>query len=134
MNILFADTFYWIALTNRKDAAHLQAAEFAGSFSGRTITTEWVLAEVCDGLATSRKRHAVKQLRSLWQSDTSLLVVEASHELFERGLDLYCSRPDKEWSLTDCISFEVMREHGIAEALTGDRHFAQAGFTPLFAS
>jgi uncharacterized protein len=64
-------------------------------------------------------------------ADADLVVVEASHVWFERGLDLYCSRPDKEWSLTDCISFEVTREHGVTEALTGDRHFSHAGFVPL---
>jgi hypothetical protein len=49
----------------------------------------------------------------------------------ERGLDLYRSRPDKDWPLTDCISFVVMAQRGITEALTGDHHFRQAGFTPL---
>jgi len=51
----------------------------------------------------------------------------------ERGLKLYTERPDKDWSLTDCISFVVMEEHGIIEALTGDHHFEQAGFKPVFA-
>ena len=46
----------------------------------------------------------------------------------EEGLGLYESRPDKEWSLTDCISFVVMKKEGIVEALTEDRHFEQAGF------
>jgi hypothetical protein len=57
--------------------------------------------------------------------------VPASEEVFERGLGLYRSRPDKEWSLTDCISFVVMQEQGIGEALTADRHFTQAGFVAL---
>ena len=55
----------------------------------------------------------------------------ASSELMERGFDLFSRRPDKEWSLTDCISFIVMSEEGITEALTGDHHFEQAGFTIL---
>jgi len=55
----------------------------------------------------------------------------ASQELFERGLNLYRQRPDKDWSLTDCISFVVMREHGVTKALTADRHFEQAGFAIL---
>jgi predicted nucleic acid-binding protein len=58
-------------------------------------------------------------------------IVPASEEVFERGLGLYRSRPDKEWSLTDCISFVVMQEQGIGEALTADRHFTQAGFVAL---
>lgn len=116
---------------NRQDAAHQQASGFASSQSSKKITTEWVLAEVCDGFASSSKRRIVAQMRRLWKADAKLIIIEATHDLFERGLDLYCNRLDKEWSLTDCISFEVMREHGVTEALTGDRHFAQAGFIPL---
>lgn len=62
------------------------------------------------------------------------VVVPSSRELFEQGINLYDNRSDKGWSLTDCIYFELMREHGVTEALTGDRHFAQAGFLPLLAS
>ncbi len=55
----------------------------------------------------------------------------ATMEWFERGLELYERRPDKEWSVTDCISFAVMTERGVSEALTNDRHFEQAGFQIL---
>ena len=55
----------------------------------------------------------------------------ASHSLFQEGVQLYNARPDKDWSLTDCISFVVMQEHGLTDALTGDHHFEQAGFTAL---
>lgn len=132
--MIFADAFYWLALANPLDGAHARAINFSNSYSGRLLTTEWVLAETCDGLSSLRVRHLVRQLRLLWSDDADLIVVPASHNWFERGLNLHNARPDKEWSLTDCISFEVMREHGVAEALTGDRHFAQAGFVPLLAS
>lgn len=59
------------------------------------------------------------------------LLYEAEKDLFDLGVELYRTRDDKEWSLTDCISFVVMRREGLTEALTGDRHFEQAGFTPL---
>lgn len=131
--IVFADAFYWLALANEDDAAHQRATMFASTYSGATITTEWVLAEVCDGLSSLRNRQLVPGLRNLWRDHRRLTVVVASHELFEHGMDLFCRRPDKEWSLTDCISFVVMQEHGVAEALTGDHHFAQAGFAPLLA-
>jgi predicted nucleic acid-binding protein len=55
-----------------------------------------------------------------------------SDRIFELGLKLYSERSDKDWSLTDCISFEVMREQGLKEALTGDHHFKQAGYQALF--
>jgi predicted nucleic acid-binding protein len=59
-------------------------------------------------------------------------IVGASETLFERGVELYSKRLDKNWSLTDCISFVVMQDLGITEALTGDQHFEQAGFRALF--
>ena len=133
MSIVFADTFYWIALANRNDASHQRAAEFARRSSDRLVTTEWVLSEVADGLASERHRHLIQRLRMLWRTDEKLTIVEATHDLFETGLDLFCNRPDKEWSLTDCTSFVVMQEQGISEALTADRHFEQAGFVPLLA-
>jgi hypothetical protein len=65
------------------------------------------------------------------QQQKELAILPASRPLLEEGLVLYESRPDKEWSLTDCISFVVMQKERIAEALTGDRHFEQAGFVAL---
>jgi predicted nucleic acid-binding protein len=54
--------------------------------------------------------------------------------LFAAGVELYGTRPDKEWSLTDCISFVVMKREGLTDALTGDRHFEQAGFKVLLSN
>jgi predicted nucleic acid-binding protein len=70
-------------------------------------------------------------LYRLLQTKTDLTIVPLSRSLLEQGLALYEQRVDKEWSLTDCISFIVMKQAGITEALTGDRHFEQAGFTAL---
>lgn len=71
-------------------------------------------------------------LRDL-EADPGVSIIAESDSLYHRGLALYAERADKAWSLTDCISFVVMREESLREALTGDRHFAQAGFAPLFA-
>jgi predicted nucleic acid-binding protein len=131
VSIVFADTFYWVALANRNDASHRDAIEFARRSSSQVLTTEWVLTEVADALASARHRHLVQQLRALWRTDKSLTIAEASHGVFERGLDLFVNRPDKEWSLTDCISFVVMQDYGLTEALTADHHFEQAGFVRL---
>jgi uncharacterized protein len=65
------------------------------------------------------------------RSDPNALIVPASPELFQRGYDLYARRPDKDWSLTDCTSFVVMKEQGLTDALTTDHHFEQAGFQML---
>jgi predicted nucleic acid-binding protein len=65
--------------------------------------------------------------------DTAVYIAGESDALYDGGLALYRARADKQWSLTDCISFVLMKREGLREALTGDRHFAQAGFVPLFA-
>lgn len=64
-------------------------------------------------------------------ADEGVVLLPPDQILFDAGLELYASRSDKEWSLTDCISFVVMRERGITDALTGDHHFEQAGFVAL---
>lgn len=131
MNALFADSYYYIAFVNQRDAAHEKALDFSHSYFGRTVTTEWVLTEVADALSVPELRVVFLELLAQLRSQPGLAIVEASHELFDRGLDLYSRRPDKSWSLTDCISFEVMQDRGITEALTADRHFEQAGFVTL---
>jgi len=65
---------------------------------------------------------------SVIRSNPKITLVSASSELLDRGCALYLARKDKSWSLTDCISFEIMGERGISVALTADRHFEQAGF------
>jgi predicted nucleic acid-binding protein len=59
------------------------------------------------------------------------LVIGHDERLYDAGIELYRLRPDKDWSLTDCISFVVMAKRGISAALPADRHFEQAGFTAL---
>jgi hypothetical protein len=76
------------------------------------------------------RNHAAIYLRTLEKAtDTTLIYLNP--DLFERALSRYEQRADKEWSLTDCLSFIVMEDQGITEALTGDHHFEQAGFRPL---
>ena len=87
--------------------------------------------EVADALAESISRCSVVPfIRHLGQ-DQKVKIISASPELFERGLQLYEQRPDKDWPLTDCVSFVVMKEEELTDALTGDRHFEQAGFKTL---
>lgn len=128
---VFADAFFYVALINGRDTYHARAMDYARTYQGGVVTTEWVLAEVADALATSSARMRVRAAFEQLRADSDTRIVAASSELFARGLALYADRSDKAWSLTDCISFVVMQEQGIAEALTGDRHFTQAGFTAL---
>lgn len=131
MKTVFADSFFYFAMLSRTDNCHVRAVDFSRTFPGRVVTTQWILTEVADGLASRSKRHGFGALREQMKDDKNVLIVPASTELFERGCALYQTRPDKEWSLTDCISFVVMQEHGVTEALTGDHHFEQAGFIAL---
>lgn len=89
---------------------------------------------MADALCDPPNRSTFLALIRALQKDPFTEIVPATPDLFDRGLDLYARRPDKTWSLTDCISFVVMTERGLTEALTGDRHFEQAGFQALFSA
>ena len=132
MKAVFPDSFYYFALVNASDPAHGKATAFSASYSGRTVTTGWVLTELADGWArpVSRRLIFLQMLADL-RANPDTEIVSTTDQLFHDGLDLYDQRPDKEWSLTDCISFVVMQQEGITEALTGDHHFEQAGFVAL---
>ncbi len=95
------------------------------------FTTAWVLTEVADALASPDQRQAFVALRADLMRDIHTTIVAPTSELFAAGCDLYAQRPDKDWSLTDCISFVVMERQGITDALTADHHFDQAGFVTL---
>jgi predicted nucleic acid-binding protein len=133
MSPLFADAFFFVALLNRRDRAHASAQTYAEPHLQRSlITTSWVLVEVGDAMSTTTaSRAAFVDLFQLLSSHAAVEIVPADQHWPTRGLDLYKQRPDKGWSLTDCISFVVMAERGITEALTGDHHFEQAGFRAL---
>ena len=133
MTPIFADTFFFLAVINPDDRRHREAMDFSNSKQSPLLTTTWVLTEVMDGLAKTPNRHLGRQLYLDLLSDPAHTIVPPSRRQFEQGLDLYHARADKKWSLTDCISFVVMQEYGVTEALTGDHHFAQAGFVPLLA-
>jgi len=128
---VFADTYFYLALFNARDAHDRRVVEFVAAFAGGVVTTQWVLTEVADAFARIPQRRELRAKFRVLGEDAETHIVGASPELFERGLALYDDRPDKEWSLTDCISFVAMGEEGLTEALTGDRHFKQAGFKAL---
>ncbi len=131
MTPVFADTYFFLALINPRDTAHPRAVAAANSRRGPLLTTAWVLTEVADGLARTPDRHLVAKIIADLDQEPRDIVVPASQDLFDRGLRLYLARSDKHWSLTDCISFVVMEEFHVQEALTADHHFEQAGFVPL---
>ncbi|HEV7406530.1 MAG TPA: PIN domain-containing protein [Chthoniobacteraceae bacterium] len=132
MRRLFADTYFYLAMLNPRDAGHRRAMKmFEAGGVGEIVTTTAVLMEMADGMARIGERMRLIRFVDRLRSDSRTRLVETDAARYWRGFDLYRSRPDKEWSLTDCISFVVMAEEGIAEALTGDHHFEQAGFVAL---
>ena len=112
--------------------AHAKALDLGRQNHGPLATTAWVLTEVADGLAATPRRKVFRRLLDDLEANEANLVVPANAETFEKGVEIYHARPDKQWSLTDCISFVIMAEEHITEAMTGDRHFEQAGFKAAF--
>ena len=131
MKRAFGDSFYFLALFNRNDAAHADATTAAKSLEGILVTTDWILTEVADALSAPENRVRCAELIEDLRRSKRVEIVECSRRLFDSGWKLYRARDDKSWSLTDCISFIVMQENSITDALTGDRHFEQAGFRAL---
>jgi hypothetical protein len=131
MRTVFADTCYYLGLTSEGDELHERAVALSRALPCTVVTTLWVLTEVGDALAAPDQRQVFLDLLRGLRDDPDVTILDPTRELFESGVALYAQRMDKEWSLTDCISFVAMRQRGIAEALAADHHFEQAGFVAL---
>ena len=132
MSLVLADAFYFVARLNRHDQHHERVVAFSREFRSRILTTDWVLMEVADALARSECRSRIRDFMLHLRQAPGCEVIPASRELLDRAMELYHQHADKEWTLTDCVSFVVMHERGVTHALTEDHHFEQAGFTALF--
>jgi predicted nucleic acid-binding protein len=135
MKVLFADSFYWIALLCPKDQWHQRVKDFNRNLKAvHFVTTDEVLTEFLNffsGYNSTMRQGAIRRVRDMLQSH-NVQVIPQTRERFLASLDLYEQRLDKEYSLTDCISMQVMKEMGITDVLTHDHHFAQEGFMILF--
>jgi predicted nucleic acid-binding protein len=131
---VFADTFYWVALTNPDDSRYRDAVAFDDALAGAAIiTTDEILTEFMTFFSADPwlRSRAAATVRSLLV-DPEIRVIPQSRASFLAGLELYAARPDKGYSLVDCISMQTMREEGLTDVLTNDRHFEQEGFRTLF--
>lgn len=129
--VVFLDTSYFIALFNRRDKFHARAVEAARRLAGDNtpmLTTDAVLIEIGNALSSLPARALAAQIIATVREAAAIEVAHVDAALFERGLEFYRRRMDKEWGLTDCISFVLMHQRGVTQALTADRHFEQAGF------
>ena len=133
--LLFADTFYWVALLNPRDAFHSTVMSYSQTLgSARIVTTDEVFTEILNfwsGYGPYWRGSAVAQVRDL-RYDQSIDVLPQTRTDFDHALALFEARPDKGYSLTDCRSMLALRALNMTEVLTNDHHFTQEGFTILF--
>lgn len=134
MNNAFLDTSYAIALAVEQDEYHAAALRLTDRIEEERVpitTTRPVVLEIGNYLATPERRPQTISYIDTLRREPAVEIVPLSTELFRHGFDLHRNRLDKSWGLTDCISFVVMREQGIHDALTADTDFEQAGFRTL---
>jgi predicted nucleic acid-binding protein len=131
---VFLDTSYALALSAPTDQFHDRAMRLATELvaaRARLLTTRAVLLEIGNALARQRYRAAAASLLQALEADPTVEILPLSVNLYSQALQLFISRPDKEWGLIDCASFVVMAERGLTKALTADEHFQQSGFRAL---
>lgn len=131
MRVVFGDAFYFVALLNRRDQHHQKVVHFSRDFRVKILTSDWVLMEVADALSQNESRSHIRDFIRNARDNAGCEVIPATRELLDKAIELYDRHADKQWTLTDCISFVIMRERNITEALTADKHFEQAGFVAL---
>ena len=129
--MIFVDTGFFLAQIKPRDALHQRATHWSQSLREPLLTTEFVLLEVADALSPPQDRTKLYELLTTLRQGDDCEIVPLSSTLFDSGLQLHAVHPDKEWSLTDCISFCVMQRRNLTRALAYDHHFEQAGFNPL---
>ena len=132
MTEVFADTFYWLALLNLDDTFHHKVT--AANIGGQLIVSWAIQLEVLDAFSSEPFRPLASSFWDACQEDADVTVVPLDDTLLAKAMELFNKRPDKNWSFTDCISFSIMGERGITDALTADHHFVQAGFRAVFAA
>lgn len=134
---VFWDTSAFVALGNRDDNMHLSAVAVSRDLTrqkAHILTTDAVMLEVANSFSKITLRSLAMQIIDALHGSTQMGVARLVHVdegLWQRGWDLFTKRPDKEWGLTDCISFIVMQERGVVRAFSSDHHFEQAGFIRL---
>ena len=119
-----------IALVSPRDRFHAAALEWVERIKRENtllVATRAVQLEIGAALAKLACRSVAIQLLSAMERDPAIEIAPISEALFRAAVETFTSRPDKEWSLTDCMSFTLMRERAITGALSTDSHFTQAG-------
>jgi len=133
--VLF-DTSGFFALMNSRDPAHMTAKRWIASQRGRVqpVTTEWIIGETCTLLVARKRPHLVPGFLDYLKQSIALLVLNPDEGLLASAKWFIRHQADQGYSFVDCLSFCVMKERRISQALTTDQHFRKAGFSPLLAS
>ncbi len=127
----FVDTLFVVGFTNERDQYHDEAVKLAAEYNGKPLlVTDAVLLEIGNSLSRRFRKQAVETIESFMKS-REIEIVRLDETLFDKAFQLYKNHADKSWGLVDCISFVVMKEQNITDALTCDKHFVQAGFRAL---
>lgn len=131
---VFVDTSAWLALINEADTDHLKVRAIRDKLlhsKKSFLVTNYIIIEIANSLCKARWRtRAVKLINSIYATEF-IEVIEIDKGIYDEAWDMYSSRNDKEWSLTDCTSFVVMKKYDIRDAFTNDHHFEQSGFNIL---
>ncbi len=134
---VFWDTAAFVALGNADDQLHDEAvlvSEELAQGKAHVLTTSAVLTEVANTFSKAGWRPVARQMIEAVQNSVAIglaTVIHIDTDLWRRGWTLFLARPDKDWGLTDCLSFVVMKEQAVSQAFTSDHHFEQAGFERL---
>jgi uncharacterized protein len=129
--MIFLDTSYFFAVLQPRDSLHARALAWSDALDGPLLTTDYVLWETVNSLSAPHERSKIHTFLDFIFDSPEYEILPANSRLQSAGLKLHAERPDKAWSLTDCISFVVMEERGLKRALTHDHHFEQAGYEAL---
>jgi uncharacterized protein len=134
VRVVFADTGYGVALLNPRDELHDKATKLSKDLNPiHIVTSEMVLTEVLNDFSKRGDylRKVATELIDRINENPNITLISQTSQQFQQGLELYKNRLDKNWSLTDCVSFKIMEQMCIYEALAYDKHFEQAGFKAL---
>lgn len=132
MRVVFLDTWFLVAFVDPFDQHHRNARRLMQAYGGHTLVTHTaVLTELLTFFSAEGAMQRSRAIAAARRALTEFVLVDIDRALFVRGMDLYARRPDKEYSLVDCISMQIMKERGITQVFTNDHHFAQEGFVVL---
>lgn len=133
-DVVFVDSFAWIASINKSDNYHettLKTIETLLKRGIKLITSNYVIIETINALSKTEFRKAVIEFVNKLEKSPSVQIIKITDEMYNNAWSFYQQRMDKDWGITDCTSFEVMKMFNIKKAFTNDKHFKQAGYSLL---